>query len=215
MRALGVPVTVLPAAQTSGFDHEYHGETRTTTVTALGEPWQPSVVDELGQEIAWVHVAPLLRSDFPSETLAVLAGSGRSVSLDGQGLVREPRIGRLEQNAHFDPAVLAPLSVLKLSEEEARIVAGGDFSAATARALGVPEILVTLGSQGEDVWVDGRMTHLPTTPVLGVETTGAGDAFMVGYALARTDGALPLDAARSASALVARMLAVRKRGERP
>jgi sugar/nucleoside kinase (ribokinase family) len=215
VQALGLPVTVLSAGDTAGFDHEYDGETRTTTVTALGDPWLPSVARELEGDVTWVHVAPLLRSDFPSETLTELAGSGRTVSLDGQGLVREPRLGRLEQNADFDPAVLAPLSVLKLSEEEARIVAGGDFDAAAAKALGVREVLVTLGSQGEDVWIDGRMTHLPTTPVLGVETTGAGDAFMVGYAVARTDGASPLDAARSASALVVRMLGERKRGERP
>jgi fructokinase len=103
--------------------------------------------------------------------------------------------------------------VLKLSEEEARIVAGGGtFGASAARALGVPEILVTLGSHGEDVWVDGTLTHVPTTPVLEVETTGAGDAFMVGYAAARTDGAEPVDAAAGASALVARMLDERRRG---
>jgi sugar/nucleoside kinase (ribokinase family) len=211
--ALGLPVAVLSADHTSGFDHSYDGEVRTTTVTALGDPWPPSVADELGEDIAWVHVAPLLRSDFPAETLSALAGGGRSLSLDGQGLVREPRLGRLEQNADFDPAVLAPLAVLKLSEEEARIVAGGEFDRAAAEALGVPEILVTLGSQGEDVWTDGQMTHLPTTPVLGVETTGAGDAFMVGYAVARTAGASPLDAARSASSLVARMLDDRRRAE--
>jgi sugar/nucleoside kinase (ribokinase family) len=203
---LGVPVSVLSAADTSGFDHEYDGETRTTTVTALGDPWPPSVADVLDPDVAWVHVAPLLRSDFAAETLAALADDGRRLSLDGQGLVREPRIGLLEQNARFEPAVLAPLSVLKLSEEEARIVAGGEFDASTARRLGVPEILVTLGSRGEDVWIGGEMTHLPTTPVLGVETTGAGDAFMVGYAVARTDGASPMEAARAASALVARML---------
>jgi hypothetical protein len=38
---------------------------------------------------------------------------------------------------------------------------------------------------------------------------------MVGYAVARTDGASPLDAARSASALVARMLDERKRSRQP
>jgi sugar/nucleoside kinase (ribokinase family) len=46
--------------------------------------------------------------------------------------------------------------------------------------------------------------------VLDVETTGAGDAFMVAYLIARSDGAEPVDAAREASALVARMLGERK-----
>lgn len=210
VRALGLPVIVLSAAETSGFDHDYEGETRTTTVTALGDSWEPSVVGELEEDVTWVHAAPLLRSDFPPETLEALARSGRRISLDGQGLVRSPRLGPLEQNDRFDRAVLAPLSVLKLSEEEARIVARGEFGREAAESLGVSEILVTLGSRGEDVWVDGHMTHLPTTPVLGVETTGAGDAFMVGYAVARADGASPVDAARSASSLVAHMLEERK-----
>jgi sugar/nucleoside kinase (ribokinase family) len=211
LRELGAPVTVLSSDQTSGFDHDYDGETRKTTVTSIGDPWAPADAGHLDASIAWVHVAPLLRSDFPPHTLVALAGGGRRVSLDAQGLVREPRLGPLEQNADFDPALLAPIAVLKLSEEEARVVAGGSFDATTARRLGPAEILVTLGSRGEDVWVDGDMTHVPTTPVLGVESTGAGDAFMVGYIAARSDGASPPDAAREASSLVARMLLERKR----
>jgi sugar/nucleoside kinase (ribokinase family) len=207
----GAPVTMLPSEYTSGFDHAYEGETRKTTVTSIGDPWSPADAVHLDQDVTWVHVAPLLRSDFPPDTLAALAGGGRRVSLDAQGLVRESRLGPLEQNAAFDPAVLRKVSVLKLSEEEARIVAGGRFAGDTARALGLDEILVTLGSRGEEVWLSGRVTRLPTTPILGVETTGAGDAFMVGYATARTEGRSPLDAAVEASALVARMLIERKR----
>jgi sugar/nucleoside kinase (ribokinase family) len=211
VRTVGAPVTVLSAQHTSGFDHFYEGEIRRTTVTGIGDPWTSDDTRHLDADVRWVHVAPLLRSDFGPEVLAALAASGRRVSLDAQGLVREPTLGPLEQNAHFDPATLASVSVLKLSEEEARIAAGGRFDAAAARTLGVEEILVTLGSSGEDVWVGGRVTHVPTTPVLGVQTTGAGDAFMVAYATARTDGASPVEAAASASALVARMLDERRR----
>ena len=213
--ALGVPVTVLSSEHTSGFDHFYDGEMRRTEVTAIGDPWAPADATHLDPDVRWVHVAPLLRSDFPPEALAALAGGGRRLSLDGQGLVREPRIGPLEQNAAFDPAALKAVSVLKLSEEEARIVAAGRFDASTSQSLGVEEILVTLGSRGEEVWVDGVVTHVPTTPVLGVETTGAGDAFMVGYATSRIAGASPVEAARTASALVARMLDERKRSGPP
>ncbi len=214
VRALGVPVTVLSAEHTSGFDHFYDGEIRVTTVTGIGDPWTPADAEYLEPGIRWIHVAPLLRSDFSPQTLAALADGGRRVSLDGQGLVREPRIGPLEQNADFDPAALASVSVLKLSEEEAGIVSGGRFDADTARSLGLEEILVTLGSHGEDVWVGGSATHVPTTPVLGVQTTGAGDAFMVAYVAARGDGASPVEAAREASALVALMLDERKRAIR-
>jgi sugar/nucleoside kinase (ribokinase family) len=209
--ALGVPVTLLSATQTSGFDHDYDGEARATTVTGVGDPWTPADAEHLEAGVRWVHVAPLLRSDFPPETLLALGAEGRRLSLDAQGLVREPRIGPLVQSADFDPATLAPVSVLKLSEEEARIVSRGRFDAATAHALGVEEILVTLGSRGENVWVAGRLVHVPTTPVLGVETTGAGDAFMVAYDVTRAEGGSPVEAAGEASALVARMLLERRR----
>ena len=210
VEALGVPVAILPAAHTSGFDHTYAGEIRSTTVTEIGDRWTGDDAAHLDPGVTWVHVAPLLRSDFPPAALAAFA-DGRRISLDAQGLVRAPRLGPLQQDASFDPAVLRHVSVLKLSEEEAAIVAGGTFDASSARALSVPEILVTLGSRGEDVWVDGAVEHVPTTPVLGVETTGAGDAFMVAYASARLDGASPVDAARAGSSLVAAMLSERRR----
>lgn len=212
LRALGVPVTVLPAKHTAAFDHLYDGELRTTHVTGIGDPWSPADAAQLDPSVRWVHVAPLARSDFPPDALTALAGGGRRVSLDGQGLVRVPQLGPLAEDAAFDRAMLASVSVLKLSEEEARIVAGGAFDAAAARALGVSEIVVTLGSRGEVVWLGGVATHVPTTPVHGVETTGAGDAFMVGYVTARSDGDAPVEAARRGSALVARMLAARLQG---
>jgi sugar/nucleoside kinase (ribokinase family) len=209
--ALPVPVTILSGEHSSGFDHFYSGETRSTVVTGIGDAWAPADAGFLESDVGWVHVAPLLRSDFPGDTLSALA-DGRFLSYDGQGLVRAPCLGPLEQDDHFDRSVLAPVTVLKLSEEEARIVSGGRFDADTARSLPVPEILVTLGSGGEDVWLDGEVTHVPTTPILDVQTTGAGDAFMVAYATARLDGATPVDAAATASGLVSRMLDERKRG---
>ena len=69
----------------------------------------------------WVHVAPLLRSDFPAETLAALA-RGRRLSFDGQGLVRASEPGPLRLDADFDPAMLEHVQILKLAEEEAEVV---------------------------------------------------------------------------------------------
>lgn len=209
--ALDAPVTLLAAEATSGFSLDYEGEERAMGVTAIGETWRPRDAAALAPDIQWVHVAPLLRSDFPADTLAALA-AGRRLSLDGQGLVRTPHVGPLTTNADFDPAVLASVTTIKLSEEEARIVARGPFDRASAAALGVPEVLLTLGSHGAVLFAESTDTFVPAAwPVLGVQTTGAGDAFMVAYATSRTDGHDPVVAARNASKLVAEMLEERKR----
>lgn len=212
LAGLGVPVDVIPATTTSGFALDYDGERREMTVEAIGDSWTPADVSRVAADADWVHVAPLLRSDFLPETLAVLGADGRRVSLDGQGLVRVPRLGPLAVDADFDPALLGPLSVLKLAEDEARVLAGERFDRRAAAALGVPEVLLTLGSNGCIVFTRGRADHVPAVgPVLGVQTTGAGDVFMVGYVAARSDGAAPVDAAARAMKLVARMLEERKR----
>jgi sugar/nucleoside kinase (ribokinase family) len=207
-----VPVAVLGARATSGFGLLYDGERRTLTVEAIGDAWTPEDVAVVAADAGWTHVAPLLRSDFPAATLAALAAGGRRVSLDGQGLVRVPRLGPLMLDGAYDPAVLAHLTVLKLAEDEASVLTGGTFDEDDAARLGVPEIVLTLGSGGCVVFAGGVSARVPAAGrVPGVHTTGAGDVFMVGYVAARSDGETPAAAAGQASELVARMLAARKR----
>lgn len=212
LSSLGVPVTTLPAGSTQAFGFRYDGEQRSMTVDAIGQVWSPRDVASLDSDVRWVHVAPLLRSDFPADTLAALA-DGRVLSYDGQGLVRAPKIGPMQVDAGFDRAVLEAISILKLAEDEAVVVAGGTFDQRHARELGTPEILVTFGSDGCTLYVEGESHHVPAAwPVLGIQTTGAGDVFMVGYVAARSEGAEPRGAAERASELVARMLEERKQG---
>ena len=143
-----------------------------------------------------------------SKAAIAVSSDGRKVSFDGQGLVRVPRLGPLIEDGDYDHAVLSHITVLKLAEDEARVIApGGSFDADAAFGLGVPEVLLTLGSRGSIVYADGTATAVPAArPVLGVQTTGAGDVFMVSYIVARSDGAEPVAAAASASRIVADML---------
>jgi len=211
LSTLGVPVTTLPAGSTQGFGFRYDGEHRSMTVDAIGQHWSPEDARALDPDVGWVHVAPLLRSDFPPDALAALA-EGRVLSYDGQGLVRVPELGPMRVDNAFDPAVFTSISILKLAEDEAVVIANGPFGEKHARALGPREILVTFGSDGCTLYFDGTGEHVPAAwPVLGVQTTGAGDVFMVGYIAARSDGTQPREAAEQASELVARMLDERKR----
>jgi len=208
--ALGVPVTWREAETTSTFGIRYDGERRFMHVEAVGHRWTPADVrDPALADASAVHVAPLLRSDFPPETLAELA-RGRRLSLDGQGLVRPGRTGELVLDADFDPAVLRHVSVLKLAEEEAHAVLG-DVNHGSVAELGVPEVLVTFGPRGSIVYADGDETFVRANEVANVDPTGAGDAYSTAYLAARSTGAAPVAAARRATALVEGLLAGRLR----
>jgi sugar/nucleoside kinase (ribokinase family) len=173
------------------------------TVEAIGPSWTPE--DVAGLELGpWVHVSPLLRSDFPVEVLAALVARGCQLSYDGQGLVRASRVGPLMVDADYDRAVLGTVRVLKLADDEADVLAGRPFDADAVADLGVPEVVVTHGSGGCDLYLEGTQFHVPAArQISGVHTTGAGDMFTVTYIAGRAAGLLPLDAAGQASAFVA------------
>lgn len=103
--------------------------------------------------------------------------------------------------ADFDPAVLAQTDVLIPNESEfvalvnslrtrrrkkltATSLAELTPTAfhALCRAVGVPTVIVTLGARGCFVSERARFTALPAHRVKVVDTTGAGDAFIGGFA---------------------------------
>jgi sugar/nucleoside kinase (ribokinase family) len=201
---LGLPVLWRGGDSTAAFSFRYSGSLRSMVVDALGPGWTPA--DLRGLERAdWVHVGALARADFPAGTLAALARD-RRLSFDGQGLVRPGRTGPLVLDTEYDPDVLRHVSVLKLAEEEARVLVGEPDAEALA-SLGVPEILVTFGSEGSLVFAEGRLQPVPARS-LGeeVDPTGAGDAFSAAYLVSRASGYAPVPAARRASAIVADVL---------
>ena len=208
--AFGVPVLWLGGTSTAAFAIRYAGDRREMTVDAIGDTWAPEDVRGLG-DVRWVHVGALAQSDFPAGTLAELA-RGRRVSFDGQGLVRPARTGPLELVGDYDPEVLRHVAVLKLAEEEARALVDEPDDEAALRSLGVPEVVVTLGSRGSLVLANGRLQRVATQPVEGkVDPTGAGDAFAVAYLASRSGGHAPAASARRAGALVTGLLGGRLR----
>ena len=213
----GDMVTILPSDRTSGFRLDYDDvDHRHMSVDAIGPVWGRAEVEAADPNTTWVHLAPLLRTDFPAETLALLSERGHLVAYDGQGLVRADQLGPLIEDRHFPADLLTHLDVLKLAEDEAVVVADGKFDAGVAARLGVPEIVVTYGSEGCDIYTDGAVTRVPAAwRVLGVQTTGAGDMFTAYYVANRAAGAVPARAAELASELVARELEKRVHVDSP
>jgi sugar/nucleoside kinase (ribokinase family) len=199
--------------RTSSFALRYQDGGRRMNVNSIGEPWAESEIDAGAIGTEWVHLAPLLRGDFPLEFLQALVARGHRISLDGQGLVRVPRLGRLHLDGEFDRGLLNPIEVLKLNQEEAEALAGGPFDTPTATRLGIAEILVTFAAGGCDLYLAGDRNHIPARAVDDVQTTGTGDAFMVSYLAGRAAGVGPLDAARRAGEMVADILEARRTAE--
>jgi sugar/nucleoside kinase (ribokinase family) len=211
LAAVGLPASLSTGGETTQFSFSYDADAaRTMHVDVVGEPWR---LDEpppgLLRRVESVHVAPLLRSDFDVAALERL-GSGRRLLLDAQGLVRVPKLGPLTLDADFDPEILRHVSILKISEDEANVLTGGDRDALAD--LGVPEIVLTLGAHGSVVIVNGHAEEIPARPVDdAADPTGAGDAFASAYLSARASGHAPASAARRATALVAALLLGRER----
>lgn len=207
LAALGLPVEFRRSERTPIFAISYRGDDRDMEVEELGDPWTPEdargwVADAVGGA-RWLHLAPVLRTDFDAATLAELA-HGRRLLFDGQGLVRAAERGPLVEDGDFDPGLLRHVGVLKLGEDEARIVLP-EIDLASIERLGVPEVLVTFGSRGSLVYCDGRLERVPARPV-DADPTGAGDAFSATYVASRAAGHAPVAAAQRASRLVESLL---------
>jgi sugar/nucleoside kinase (ribokinase family) len=210
LASLGLPVSLTARGETTSFSFHYDVEgRREMRVDAIGESWSEADEPErVLRRVEWVHVAPLLRDDFPPETLERIAHR-RRVLLDAHGLVRARRLGPLVVDADFDRSLLRHVSILKLADDEARAILG-DGELEQLRELDVPEVVVTFGAAGSLILTRDSAVRVAARPARG-DPTGAGDAFSVAYLSARAGGHRPISAARRASALVSALLAAARR----
>jgi ribokinase len=109
----------------------------------------------------------------------------------------------------FDDALFALSDYIVPNESEAEALTGiavSDLDAARRAgdallAKGAGTALVTLGDRGALFHAKDRSVHIPPFAAgKAVETAGAGDAFVGGFAAALAAGADPLEAARFGSA---------------
>jgi ribokinase len=95
------------------------------------------------------------------------------------------------------PSVMQLVDVLTPNETEAKVLAGMDPQQAiepveVARKLireGVKTVVMTLGEKGALIVSASSLTHVPAIAVTAVDTTGAGDAFNAGLAVALASSA--------------------------
>jgi sugar/nucleoside kinase (ribokinase family) len=211
LEEFGFPVCWRPAERTTRFSFHYEGDRRIMQIDALAEPWTPADihgwVGDTIDDADWVLVGALTRGDFPLETLTALTARGHRLALDAQGLVRHAHVGPLVSDGTVDRAVLGHITALKLNDEEAEQLCGGTDEAAL-RSLGIPEVVLTLGSDGALIISGAVAARVDAVPVEGpVDPTGAGDSFLLSYAVARQRGLEPYEAGVVASRFVSTIIA--------
>jgi sugar/nucleoside kinase (ribokinase family) len=208
---VGFPIVWQPAETTIRFSFHYEGDRRIMSIDALADPWTTADIEGwAGDAIAgadWVIVGALNRGDFPLATTAALSARGHRLIVDAQGLVRRAAVGPLVSDGSVDRAIFEHITALKLNDEEAIQLCGGTDAEALA-SLGVPEVILTLGSQGAVILSNGEATHVPAVPIDGpVDPTGAGDMFLMAYGVARLRGDEPRVAGLAASRFVSTIIA--------
>lgn len=110
------------------------------------------------------------------------------------------------------------LDVITPNKTEASLLSGidiQDFDSTKEAALkisrmGAKRVIITMGSRGALLYDGHQFQHIPAFPALGVDTTGAGDAFNGAFAAALANGQSMVQAATYASAFAS--LAVEREG---
>lgn len=186
----GTPPRVIPGAGTTHFvdDYTLPGERR-SVCDAVCEPIFP---EDLGGS-AEIAMACGIAGEVLPETLRKMKSLARVTVADAQGLLRriDPdgrvRNIRLEETAFAD--CLEAVDFLKASREEAR-----HFDLARARTL--TTVIVTAGAEGCVLYTRDEELHVPAYPAEEVDSTGAGDCFLAGFAYGLLKGLDPARAAR-------------------
>ena len=205
LRKKNIDVTAYKSAHTVFFENKYGSDSnnRQQRVLAKSDPFTLGEVEPLQAKV--FHLGSLLADDFSVDVVRSLSTKGR-VSIDVQGYLREVRGERVYPVGWKDKArVLECTDFLKLNEHEMEVVTSSHDPRSVALELasyGVREVIVTLGSYGSLVYVDGRFYEIPAfRPREVVDATGCGDTYSTGYLYLRLQGASPDEAGRFAAAL--------------
>jgi len=188
--------------------------------------WRDSSAARLLAEDGQTLAAALADVDYAylsGITLAILPPEHRRTLLDVLGAVRD-RGGTVAFDANIRPRLWPDRAALRTGIEagyraatialptfpDERDLFGDPSIDACARRVsgyGISEVVVKNGPDQALVLADGEVSAIPAEQVADpVDTTGAGDSFNAGYLAARLAGAPPVEAARRAHRVAARVI---------
>ena len=206
MLQAGIDVTLNASRNTVFFENTYYGENQNERKQRVLAKADPFTIEQLKNVEAKVyHLGSLLSDDFSTEVVEYLASKGK-VSIDVQGYLREVRDEKVYAIDWKDKLkVLKNTYYLKVNETEMETITGLKEPHEAAKLIhswGVTEVIITLGSEGSLIFVDGEFSQIPAyKPHEVVDATGCGDTYSAGYLYKRLQGATPTEAGKFAAAM--------------
>lgn len=205
MRAVGIDVDVIESRETVFFENKYEANmnNRTQRVLAKADPFTVEKLRDV--EARFIHLGSLLADDFPIDVMAYLKNRG-VLSVDAQGFLRYVEGEKVYPCDWANKLeALKLIDILKVNEFEIESLTGYADLHTAARQLadwGVHEVLITLGSYGSVIYVNGTYYEIPAyEPSKLVDATGCGDTYATGYLYMRSRGAGYDEAGRFAAAM--------------
>lgn len=215
LRAQGIDVT--HSAKVEGMPNgvapifvEPSGENLIVIVKGANATLSPADIDAATDDLKRCDLI-LLQLEIPLESVyhavAFAAENGITSILNPAPAAPDLDVSRLKGLGYFCPneTELALLTGLPTETEDHIITA-----ARTLIALGIENVVVTLGSRGARLVTGDSVTQIAPVPVTPVDTTGAGDAFIGSFAHFHAGGAAPRDALAQAARYAA--LSITRRG---
>lgn len=171
---------------TTSFQLDYSGDLSERTLTLKGKGAAITLADVPADlKAKSIHVAPIA-NEISFEVIEHLSRCADVVSLDPQGLLRRfDEVGNVADNAFFDIKILGLIDIYKSSKTEILLLTGQSEVKEAIKAVhdfGVGTVIVTLGSKGSILSVEGAQFNVSACPSdVFVDPTGAGDVFIGGF----------------------------------
>ncbi len=201
IRNVGVKVDVIPSKKSVFFENIYgaNQNDRQQRVRAKADPF--TVESVKGIEGKYICLGSLLADDFSLDVVKELSQHG-TIVMDAQGYLREVR-GEEVYACDWDDKLefFKFIDILKVNEHEVRTLTGIEDLREGAKKLaewGIKEVLLTLGSEGSIILVDGKLYDIPAyKPKAETDATGCGRHVYPWICLQACASAEPLEAENS------------------
>ena len=195
----GIEIIDQPGPGTTTFINEYTPSGRIQRLLDRAEELDPSQIPSRWKDARIIHLAPVAREVPFSTSLQFPEGflgyslQGWMREWDGEGRISPSPLPELDP-----PAREFSVGILSLED------LGNDRSGLDRIQDQFPNLVLTLGSQGVEVYSGGRTQAVPAPPTPETDPTGAGDIFAAAFMIFwQIKGMAIEESARLANALAA------------